>query len=196
MPKNWIITKTDPESNTSEVIKTVISPMVERERLLGTNDGNRYSVKKTIDRLVSTKWPFWRWSNFFHRVWCWTWNAIFTLCVVIPWCSPFSIRAALSHQKFYPDYSLSCVNGQLHPDPSSLTHTYISRLRALWGHVRKSRAKFEAAADRGFVSKDVIRPLNRLWNYVVKGAIGSVILTVMPPFCIFASVVSFALGLL
>ena len=38
---------------------------------------------------------------------------------------------------------------KLHEDPHSRTQTFISRLVALWNHVRESRRKFEQAPDRG-----------------------------------------------
>ena len=39
--------------------------------------------------------------------------------------------------------------GKLYPDPDSKTHTLVSRLTALWAHVRKSRQQFEETPDRG-----------------------------------------------
>ncbi|CAF4692902.1 unnamed protein product, partial [Rotaria sp. Silwood2] len=68
---------------------------------------------------------------------------------------------------------------KLHEDPSSKTETFISRLAALWNHVRQSRQKFERAPDRA------------------KGFVGTVaICTVYPVSCVLLSTGSFILGAL
>lgn len=43
-------------------------------------------MRKHITHKTSTRLPFWRWINFLHRTWAWSWNAMFffgvtTLCV-------------------------------------------------------------------------------------------------------------------
>ena len=40
-----------------------------------------YEVSKYTRRKTSTRYPFWRWLNYFHRSWAWTWNAMFWLGV-------------------------------------------------------------------------------------------------------------------
>ena len=91
--------------------------------------------------------------------------------VVLPWCSPFSLRAFFYLHQFMPDYEVSQVNGSLHKKPSSITHTLTSRLRSLWRHISKSRTDFEAKPDRGLLGKSVLRHFNRLhserilWKY-------------------------------
>lgn len=46
---------------------------------------------------------------------------------------------------------------KLHPDPSSKTQTFISRLAALWNNVQDSRRKFEQLPDRGMLKNKGFR---------------------------------------
>ena len=106
--------------------------------------------------------------------------------------------------------------GQLEVDPNSKTLTYFSRLRSIWQHVGKSIEKFESIPDKGLsivdwydnflwkyfklfdlkglISKNVQRIFNRVWNYVIKGFFGSLLLTlVFPPMCLISSIGSLIL---
>lgn len=126
-------------------------------------------MEKAVVRTTTTRWPMWRIFNYFHRTWCWTWNAMFFFGVVLPWCSPVGLRALLNLEPFMPDLELSQVNGTLFPRKSSLTLTLMSRLISLWRHISKSRTHFETEPDTGFIGKGFTRHINRFWNYVIKG---------------------------
>lgn len=108
-----------------------------------------FLVEKEIVRTTTTRWPLWRIFNYFHRTWCWTWNAMFFFGIVLPWCSPVGLRALLLFEPFMPDLELSQVNGTLFPRKSSLTSTLASRLLSLWRHISKSRTHFETKPDTG-----------------------------------------------
>ncbi|KAG8229642.1 hypothetical protein J437_LFUL015593 [Ladona fulva] len=113
--------------------------------------------------------------------------------VVIPWCSPVSLRALFQTEPFMPDLELSQVNGTLFPRKSSLTPTLCSRLLSLWRHISKSRTHFETKPDTGFIGKGFTRHVNRVWNYMFKGLIGT--LTIMVVFPLLMPVVTFTLHL-
>jgi len=36
-----------------------------------------FLVEKEVVRTTTTRWPMWRWINYCHRTWSWTWNAMF-----------------------------------------------------------------------------------------------------------------------
>lgn len=74
--------------------------------------------------------------------------------MVIPWCSPISVRSLFCSESFYPDLELSQVNGTLFPRKSSLTSTLLSRLNLLWRHISKSRTHFETKPDTGKYMSD------------------------------------------
>ena len=60
-----------------------------------------------------------------------------------------------------------------------------------------SRTEFESRPDRGLLGKSVLRHFNRLTNYVVKGALGSLLIcTLFPLACIVVSYTSLLLALL
>jgi len=83
------------------------------------------------------------------------------------------------------------LQGMLCPDPLSRTNTLVYRLRALWRHVRRSRAAFESEPETGLIGKGFSRHLNRAWNYVAKGALGTIVLVcVSVPACLLTSLLS------
>ena len=66
--------------------------------------------------------------------------------------------------------------------------TFASRIAAIWNHVAKSRADFESIPDKGLIGKAVQRVFNKFWNYIIKGAIGTVGLVLIFP--LFSFIVS------
>ncbi|XP_056019360.1 uncharacterized protein LOC125672084 isoform X3 [Ostrea edulis] len=193
LPKNYIVTKIEGTRQT--VIPT---KMVKMEPIRKKTPGNlSYNVDRDHRWMSSSRYPFWRWWNYLQRTWAWSWNSLFFLGVVVPWCSPISIRALFWVRPFVPDLQLSQVDGTLYPKESSKTLTYISRLRSLWQHVSDSRRKFEETPDRGFLGKSLTRHLNRIWNYFCKGAIGTVGLTLtFPVLCVVGSTLSIVAAVL
>ncbi|KAK2178211.1 hypothetical protein NP493_553g00000 [Ridgeia piscesae] len=190
MPSNWVVTRV--LYGQTEVVPTVIvNNPAAYTGIVVDPDQPKYFVRKYTSRKTNTRYPFWRWLNYFHRTWAWTWNAMFWLGLVVPWCSPVSLRALFFPYAFMPDLELSQVSGNLCPKTSSLTHTLLSRLRLLWHHVRESRDTFESSADKGFLGKSFSRHINRFWNYVLKGACGSVALVLgLTPLCLTVSTLS------
>ena len=73
----------------------------------------------------------------------------------------------------------------MHPDKTSRTRTFGSRLQAIWRHVRKSIETFENTPDKGLIGKSFQRVFNRIWNYFIKGFLGSVALTIVFPLLCF-----------
>ncbi|CAH0579011.1 unnamed protein product [Chrysodeixis includens] len=132
-----------------------------------------FLVHRDTQRTTTTRWPAWRLLNLAHRTWCWCWNIMFVLGVLVPWCSVLSLRTLLCIKPFVPDYELSQVNGTLFPKRSSETQTMWSRLLTLWRHVSKERTRFETEPDTGLLGKGLSRQANRIWNYGIVGGLGS-----------------------
>ncbi|KAK4293817.1 hypothetical protein Pmani_033507 [Petrolisthes manimaculis] len=154
-----------------------------------------YLLEKQLVRTTSTRWPLWRWFNFLHRSWAWTSNALFFFGVWLPLCSPVSLRALLCCEPFMSDFELSQVNGTVCPSRASSTPTLMSRLHTLWRHISKSRTHFETTPDTGFIGKGVTRHMNRAWNYVMKGIVGTLFLTTLFPIaCLLVSLGSMAIA--
>ncbi|KAJ8317953.1 hypothetical protein KUTeg_003044 [Tegillarca granosa] len=185
MPRNYIITKI--HGNRRENIPTVITKNVSSLQK-GKNENISFTATRYHRRMTSTRYPFWRWLNYLHRTWSWMWNSIFFFGVIVPWCSQVSLRALFYSKPFYPDLELSQYDGSLFPKESVEIKTFSSLLRSLWVNVWNSRTKFEEAPDRGFLGKSLTRHLNRFWNIILKGAVGSVLLCVCyPVLCVLGS---------
>lgn len=144
-------------------------------------------------------YPFWRWTNFFLRTWVYLLNSLFIFCVVIPFCSKLSLRALFSISPFYPRKICNKDTGAIISDrsKSNKTLTFVSRIAAIWNHVSKSRKTFEDQPDRGLLGKSVTRIFNVIWNYFIKGFIGTVgLILIYPILCLTVSLVSLVIGLL
>lgn len=202
LPKNWIIERQYPlpiERVPTQFAKYSYSQNEEeaRMKLISSEPDASYTCRRQTSYSTTTKYPFWRWKLFAVRSFCWLSNAIFTLCLVVPFASPVSFRALFSPKPFYPNYELNTKDLKLYEDEHSKTQTFVSRLIALWRHVRQSRADFERTPDRGFLGKNVQRLFNRVWNYIFKGFIGSVaICAIYPVACLVIPTGSFVLGVL
>ncbi|KAK7794593.1 hypothetical protein R5R35_003607 [Gryllus longicercus] len=194
-PSNWVVRRSF--QGQSEVIPTVQSATATSITTPRSDPSQPvFLVEKEVIRTTTTRWPMWRWINYCHRTWSWSWNAMFFFGVVIPWCSPVGIRALFCMEPFMPDLELSQVNGTLFPRKSSLTPTLCSRLLALWRHISKSRTHFETKPDTGFIGKGFTRHVNRVWNYFIKGLLGTLaIVVVFPIVCLIASLGSLIITL-
>lgn len=195
-PKSWIIRRNF--QGHSEVIPTLISKQA-TSIVTPRSDPSQpvYLVEKEIIRTTSTRWPLWRLLNFLQRIWCWTWNIMFLLGIVVPWSSPLGLRALFHAKPFMHDLELSQVNGTLFPRKTSITPTMISRLVELWRHISKSRTHFETEPDTGFIGKGFTRHMNRLWNYFIKGFLGTcIILFIFPIICVSVSLCSIVFAIL
>ncbi|XP_060802837.1 uncharacterized protein LOC106141762 [Amyelois transitella] len=172
LPQNWVVTR--HFRGRSERIPTVLSTRA-TSIVTPRSDPSQpvFLVDKEVVRTTTTRWPGWRLLNLAHRTWCWSWNIMFLLGVLIPWCSPLSLRTLLCVKPIVPELELSQVNGTLFPKRSSETQTMWSRLLTLWRYVSKQRTKFETEPDTGLLGKGLSRQANRVWNYGVIGGLGS-----------------------
>lgn len=193
-PSNWIVRRSF--QGQSEVIPTVQCTTATSITTPRSDPSQPvFLVEKEVVRTTSTRWPLWRWANYCHRTWSWTWNAMFFFGVVVPWCSPVGLRALFCTEPFMPDLELSQVNGTLFPRKSSITPTLCSRLLALWRHISKSRTHFETEPDTGFIGKGFTRHVNRIWNYLVKGLLGTLAtILIFPVICLSVSLCSLAIA--
>ncbi|KAL0840928.1 hypothetical protein ABMA28_014724 [Loxostege sticticalis] len=180
LPQNWVVVR--HFRGRSERIPTVLSTRA-TSIVTPRSDPSQpvFLVDKERMRTTSTRWPGWRLVNLAHRTWCWSWNMMFLLGVLVPWCSPLSLRTLLCVRPFVPDYELSQVNGTLFPKRSSETQTMWSRLLKLWRHISKERTRFETEPDTGLLGKGLSRQANRLWNYGAVGGLGSLCLLLVFP---------------
>ncbi|CAK1546956.1 unnamed protein product [Leptosia nina] len=195
LPRNWAVIR--HFRGRSERIPTVISSRA-TNIVTPRSDPSQpvFLADREKVRTTTTRWPGWRLLNLAHRTWCWTWNIMFLLGVMVPWCSPLSLRTLLCVKPFVPDLELSQVNGTLFPKRSSETQTMWSRLLQLWRHVSKERTRFETEPDTGLLGKGLARQANRVWNYGLVGGVGSLALLLLFPIAaILSSVLSLCVAL-
>jgi hypothetical protein len=58
-------------------------------------------------------------------------------------------------------------------------------IRKLWNYIIESRNDFEMEQDTSIIGKTFTRPINILWNYIIKGLIGTlIILITFPSLCL------------
>ncbi|XP_041977964.1 uncharacterized protein LOC121732218 [Aricia agestis] len=179
LPRNWTITR--HFRGRAERIPTVISTRA-TNIVTPRSDPSQpvFLADREKMRTTTTRWFGWRLLNFAHRSWSWSWNLMFVLGVLVPWCSALSLRTLLCVKPFVPDLDLSQVNGTLFPKRSSETQTMWSRLLKLWRHVSKERTRFETEPDTGLLGKGLSRQANRLWWYCA-GGLGSIVLLLLFP---------------
>jgi hypothetical protein len=58
-----------------------------------------FQVTKYTTRTNSTKYPFWRWTNFILAANAFFWNAVFWLAVVVPWSESMKAMPFLRTRK-------------------------------------------------------------------------------------------------
>ena len=124
-------------------------------------------------------------------------NSMFIFGFIMPFVSRVSFTALFSIRPYTVQRKLDQITGEMVKDESSpKVLTFFSRLSAIWSHVAKARAHFEAQPDRGLIGKSVTRIFNVFWNYCVVGLVGTAALTaIFPPLCLTVSSASLVLGL-
>ena len=114
LPQNWKISK-KLSDNTWKYIPTEIFDGIHMSEHHGeyerTKDGStpEYKLERVHSANNSTKYPAWRWTNFFLRTSSWLWNSVYFFGAIIPFVSAVSFRALFSLTAYYPDYGNSRV---------------------------------------------------------------------------------------
>eukprot|EP01122_Echinamoeba_exundans_P012036 TRINITY_DN4953_c0_g1_i1.p1 TRINITY_DN4953_c0_g1~~TRINITY_DN4953_c0_g1_i1.p1 ORF type:complete len:1037 (-),score=201.20 TRINITY_DN4953_c0_g1_i1:66-3176(-) len=158
LPKNWVIKRVESEFDSSVY----------------------YTAEKTRSYKTRSDVPFYRFWNMYH----WTMSSWSFGFLGLTWNllkGPLSLKALFSPKPYYSRPTLDSNTGKIIDDPYSLTQTFGSRIGAIWAHVSRSRASFEAEPDTGFIGKTVSRLFNVFWNYVVKGFVGTATVALCQP---------------
>eukprot|EP01012_Entosiphon_sulcatum_P009931 TRINITY_DN15721_c0_g1_i1.p1 TRINITY_DN15721_c0_g1~~TRINITY_DN15721_c0_g1_i1.p1 ORF type:complete len:1018 (+),score=174.45 TRINITY_DN15721_c0_g1_i1:426-3479(+) len=141
--------------------------------------GSHYAMKYYISKVQTSEW-FWRWRILAQRIRKNWKNAVFWQFVSLVY-GPVGLRGLFGLRPFTPNREVDRNTGELVVDRRTVVPTLVSRLNSLWNNVLRARRAFEEQPDHGLIPKGLTRLFNRVWNYVVKGAIGStLIITVMP----------------
>jgi hypothetical protein len=161
-PKRWTIVRHAPTREGSDA------------------GGVWYSAIEEETSRVATDRAFWRLRQAFFRAYSFLHNGTIWLVQENVWSGRLGLRALFGAEPFSPRMEVDRKTGAIVPSKERIP-TYRSRLRALWAGVRASRQAFEAKPDTGFVGKAFSRWINRLWNHVIKGAVGTLLIAVFQP---------------
>jgi len=143
-----------------------------------TKNGNYYSVDKYNTCKTTTNMPFWRLSNLVMGAASLCWNGMY-YCGKNLVYGPLGLRSIFGVDDFVSSYEIDHHTGELREGIK--TSTWIGNLLGLWGSISESRQRFEQTADNGILGKGFSRFFNRLWNYGVKGFLGTVLVGVGHP---------------
>jgi len=139
----------------------------------------RYRLVRDDAFVVTTATVGWRLANLWHRTVFLLHNGLWHL-VDNALHGPVGLRALFTTEPFAPTVEVDAETGVVGP-VAWRRLTLVARLRALWKGVRNARRAFEALPDTGIVGKTFSRILDRVWNYLLKGALGTLVLGVAQP---------------
>ncbi|VDP81700.1 unnamed protein product [Echinostoma caproni] len=118
------------------------------------------------------------------------------LQITIPFRSALSFTALFKPSPIYLKLEIDQDTGYLFYNKTFYQDTVISRIRRLWSDIRASRMAFDATPSKGMLDKAAARPLHRIWSYVFRGFLASVLLLLFwPPVCLIVSSLSLLVGL-
>lgn len=142
--------------------------------------GEKYYVCNKYDEVKNdTSTPGWRLLNLIQRIRVWCNNVAYHLTQHL-FNGELGLKAFVTKEGFNPRDKLDEKTGKIVTDTSYTVGTFLSYLSAIWDDVFESRKIFEER-EQGFIGKTFTRPFNIIWNYVIKGAIGTVLYCICYP---------------
>jgi hypothetical protein len=179
------------------------------KRAMKINEDTQHETKKWVIESkhkvynCNSYYPFWRLWIFVTRMFVYVSNILFYLIPVLLINSPIGLKALFYIKPFTRSYKINENTGEIEPNKKELGDTFCSRILNLWRTVKSARDEFELKPDTGIISKDIGRFFNRVWNYVIRGMCGTIlillffplvsilcicaaiILSLLSPFCVF-----------
>jgi hypothetical protein len=147
-----------------------------------SEQNNRWKIdSKSESYTTNTGHVAWRIWLLLNKTWVDFSNVNFYLIAVMLLNGPFSVKALFYRNKYIPDKTIDSATGEIIPDPASELNTFCSRIVNLWTNVRASREKFTSAPDTGILSKRISNIFNVIWNYLICGVLGTVLLVLIHP---------------
>lgn len=160
-----------------------------------TEENPHYSLKRTDKYTTTTAYPGWRIRNLLMRTSQAINNGAYGLAV---WAlyGPVGLRSLVGMDVFYPDYCVDTQTGELVKDMKFSVRPWFGKIRALWKSIGDAIAKFEATPDTTFFGKDFARILNRIYNYGIRGILGTVGIAIGHPLLVLLSTIASAVGII
>eukprot|EP01117_Protostelium_nocturnum_P016860 TRINITY_DN6757_c0_g1_i2.p1 TRINITY_DN6757_c0_g1~~TRINITY_DN6757_c0_g1_i2.p1 ORF type:complete len:1125 (-),score=277.54 TRINITY_DN6757_c0_g1_i2:24-3398(-) len=136
-----------------------------RPRKTGSGDYVNWHLEKTDKVMVTTRYPFWRWTLFFVHFW-FLFKSLVGLLLHQMYCN---VRSLFASEIFFPDITVDPRTGTVIPDVYSKRVPFSHRVGDMVRNIASSRAEFENKANYGLLDRSVQRPFNVIWNYGFKG---------------------------
>lgn len=143
-----------------------------------TEKNNYYEANKYNSVELSTSFPGWRLANIAMRTGYMFNNGIFYLLVNFHQ-GKFGLRSLVGLETFYTGVDINRHTGEL--ESVMPNETWFGRIKLLWENISRSRQEFEDTPDTGILGKSFTRIINVLWNYVIKGGLGTALCFVGHP---------------
>jgi len=128
LPRNYIVTKVDPETRKEERIKTIVQDGKSRDVMVFNDVNLRLETSREVK--TTSSYPFWRLKALALDTFCWTLNCIFWLGLFVPFCSPLSLSVIAKIKPFSVGYELDKGTGTL-VKRKKTAETIFSMLRGL-----------------------------------------------------------------
>lgn len=141
-------------------------------------DNGHYTVDKYNTVQNSSSYPGWRMTNILLNAAKYIANSNHYLLVNLL-KGKFGLRSLIGLDEFYTGVDVDYNTGTLKNVMKN--STWFGRIRDLWQNISDSRDQFESAPETGFLGKSFTRIFNLLWNYGVKGIIGTTLCLVGHP---------------
>ncbi|QKF93535.1 hypothetical protein QKU48_gp0077 [Fadolivirus algeromassiliense] len=158
-----------------------------------TNSHGYYTANKYREVKNSTSYPGWRFVNMALRMAKYFMNFNYYLLVNL-WQGKFGLRSLVGLDEFYSAADVDTTTGTIKRIWKN--STWFGRIRDLWQNIAESRTAFERTPDTGLLGKSFTRIFNVLWNYGVKGVIGTTLCFVGHPLLVAVNTVLSAGGIL
>ncbi len=139
-----------------------------------------YALKYKL-HVLKTSTPVWRIMLMGMRSGVYLNNGLYKLLVSNLWNGPMGLKSLFKKDPFLAKMTVDEKTGAIIPDFDSETSTLSSRISDIWSNIRESRASFEEKPDTGLIGKSVSRQVNRVWNYGIKGALGTTGVSIAQP---------------
>lgn len=151
-----------------------------------TESGGYYNAEKYSTVTTTTNMPCWRLTNIALGTASVCWNTMYYVGKNMIW-GPFGLRSLFGTQDYNTSSEIDRTTGQIRAcSPST---TWFGSLVSLWQSIKDSRRQFEETADNGILGKGFSRFFNRLWNYGVKGLLGTPIVALGYPMLVLLNAV-------
>jgi len=117
-----------------------------------------------------TSYPGWRLANIGIRIGQVFNNGLFFF-FTNAFYGKFGFRSIFGLKDFEANWTYDNSTGGY--KPTITFKTWFGTIASLWNNIKESRLRFESEVDDGILGKSFTRIFNVLWNYVIKGAIGT-----------------------